>query len=180
MDERRIEKIEVVVREHLDADTLEKAKAHGAKPKGSTVGVKICVDGEQYGTYMCFTKPTLSASMVAKSINKQFGALLKKVEESYAEETDSTYRKVPDGAIVLTREELDALNEYNERIKRETVAAIFSDVTNLLRGKYSIFTEWAGLAADKGERDMYIYGRGVCEHLLIDLQKIERKHTKCD
>lgn len=28
------------------------------------------------------------------------------------------YRKIPEGAIILTRAEIDALNEYSERIKK--------------------------------------------------------------
>jgi hypothetical protein len=81
MAEVKVEKIEVIVREHLDDDPFEKAlaKAHGAKPKGSTVGVKVSVGGEWWGTYVCFAESTLSASEVAKSINEQFESLLKEV-----------------------------------------------------------------------------------------------------
>lgn len=81
MAEVKIDKIEVIVREHLDNDPFEQgiAKAHGGKPKGSTVGVKLSVGGKMFGTYVCFAQSTLSASEVAESINEQFVSLLKEV-----------------------------------------------------------------------------------------------------
>lgn len=84
MAEVKIEKIEVIVREHLDNDPFEKAiaAAQGAKPKGATVGVKLFVGGELYGTYKCFTQSTLSASEVVESINEQFKEVLKEVEQN--------------------------------------------------------------------------------------------------
>lgn len=84
MAEVKIEKIEVIVREHLDDDPIEKAiaEAQGAKPKGATVGVKLVVGGKLYGTYMCFTQSTLSASEVVESINEQFKEVLKEVEQN--------------------------------------------------------------------------------------------------
>lgn len=83
MAERRIEKIRVFVREHLDEDPFEQmlGKSMGTSPKGSTVGVKISAGGEEYGTFMCFTKPTLSASEVTEAINELFESTLKEVEE---------------------------------------------------------------------------------------------------
>lgn len=81
MAEVKVEKIKVIVREHLDTDLIEiaTALAFGEKPKGSTVGVKISVGGEWYGTYVCFAQSTLSASEVEESVNEQFESLLKEV-----------------------------------------------------------------------------------------------------
>lgn len=80
----KLERITVIVREHLDDDPFEKAiaEANGVKPKGSTVGVKISFGGEQYGTYACFKQSTLSASEVAECINGQFETLLKGLEKT--------------------------------------------------------------------------------------------------
>lgn len=80
----KIEKINIIVREHLDDDPFEKAiaEANGGKPKGSTVGVKISAGGEQYGTYVCCKQSTLSASEVAELINEQFETLLKGLEKT--------------------------------------------------------------------------------------------------
>lgn len=87
MSEKKIERIRVIVREHLDNDPFEKAiaEAHGAKPKGSTVGVKISAGGKLYGTYMCFTQPTLSASDVAETVNELFELALKEMLEGKEE-----------------------------------------------------------------------------------------------
>lgn len=84
MSEKKIERIRVIVREHLDDDPFEKAiaEAHGAKPKGSTVGVKISAGGKLYGNYICFTQPTLSASEVADTVNELFESTLKEMLES--------------------------------------------------------------------------------------------------
>lgn len=80
----KIEKIEVFVREQLDNDPFEKAiaDAYGAKPKGSTVGVKFSVGGKLYGDYMCFAQSTLSVPDVVESINELFEFLLKEVKKN--------------------------------------------------------------------------------------------------
>ena len=38
------------------------------------------------------------------------------------------YRKVPEGAMILTRAELDALNKYQERLKGEDAREIFEEI----------------------------------------------------
>jgi hypothetical protein len=93
----KLERITVIVREHLDDDPFEKAiaEANGAKPKGSTVGVKISVGGEQYGTYVCCKQSTLSASEVAECINGQFETLLKGLEKQ--ETTDQIAKEMLEG-----------------------------------------------------------------------------------
>lgn len=79
----KIERIRVIIREHLDDDPFEKAIAdvHDAKPKGSTVGVKMTTRDNVYGTYMCFKQPTLSAIEVAEALNELFEILLKEKSE---------------------------------------------------------------------------------------------------
>jgi hypothetical protein len=84
MAEVKIEKIEVIVREHLDDDPFEKmiANSQGTVLKGSTVGVKVSIGGKQYGNYMCYTSSTLSASEVADCLNGLFESVLKEVEKN--------------------------------------------------------------------------------------------------
>lgn len=84
MAEVKIEEIKVIVREHLDNDPFEQAiaKAHGASPKGATVGVKIFASGKFYGDYMVFKESTVSASEVAESLNALFESVLKEVEKN--------------------------------------------------------------------------------------------------
>jgi hypothetical protein len=84
MAEKRVEKISVIVNEHLDDNPFEKAiaSAYDITPKGSTVGVKIYSGGEVYGNYMCFKESTLSASCVAKCVNELLEDLLREVEDN--------------------------------------------------------------------------------------------------
>ena len=85
---------------------------------------------------------------------------------------------LPEGAIVLTRAEMDALNEYSEKVKRETVKAIFSDIEELLRARYRLEGEKARLTDSSDDRKKHYYGESLCTSLIIDLQKIEKKYTE--
>ena len=79
-----IESIEVVVRERLNDDPFEStvALAQGSTVvKGSTVGVKVSINGNLYGCYKCFTSPTLSTSEVVENINELFENMLKEIKE---------------------------------------------------------------------------------------------------
>lgn len=84
MAEVKIEKIEVIVREHLENDPFEQciAKAHGCKPRGATVGVKIFAGGRFYGDYVSFKQSTLTASEVADCLNGLLESVLKEVQEN--------------------------------------------------------------------------------------------------
>lgn len=77
--------------------------------------------------------------------------------------------------VTLTRSEIDALNAYAEKIRRETVKAIFGEVKELLEARYRIEDKWASMCENAEDRGDFLYGRGLCEKLIIDLQKIERK-----
>ena len=84
MAEVKIEEIKVIVRENLESDPFEQgiAKAHGVKPRGATVGVKIFAGGKFYGDYVSFKQSTLSASDVTESVNELFKNVLKEVEKN--------------------------------------------------------------------------------------------------
>ncbi len=101
----------------------------------------------------------------------------KQIEEMESNSYNECYRKVPDGAIILTRAEMDALNEYAEKVRRETTKAIFADVAELLEARSRIEGDWASLCKDTEERRKFQYGSGVCASLLVDLQRIERKYN---
>lgn len=70
--------------------------------------------------------------------------------------------------IELTRAEIDTLNQYAEKVRRETIEAIFADFTELLQARYKL----------EDQRRRHLYGTELCEILLIDLQKIERKYME--
>lgn len=77
--------------------------------------------------------------------------------------------------IELTRAEIDALNKYAEKVRLETIKAIFGDVEELLRLRYRFEDMRSSICEDEYDRCRHFYGRNVCESLLTDLQKIERK-----
>lgn len=67
-------------------------------------------------------------------------------------------RLIPKGAVIVTPKEREALNAHSEKVRSETIRAIFADVEALL-----------------------IVGMRVgssCETLLADLKKIERKYKE--
>lgn len=67
-------------------------------------------------------------------------------------------RLIPEGSVVVTPKELEALNEHSKKVRYEMVATIFHDVEELLI---------AGMRVNSS-----------CETLLADLQKIERKYKE--
>lgn len=79
--------------------------------------------------------------------------------------------------ITLTRAELDALNTYADKVRRETVKAIFTDIGELIRARYKREDDWANFCDDQENRRLFFYARNICECLLIDLMKLERKYT---
>ena len=85
---------------------------------------------------------------------------------------------LPEGAVVVTKAELEALNTYSEKVRRETVKAAFDACKNLLEARCKIEANRASQCENADDRGNYLYGRGLCEMLLIDLQKIERKYEE--
>ena len=57
---------------------------------------------------------------------------------------NANYRQIPEGAIVLTRAEIDALTQYNEKVKRQYAREIFAEFGKLTctnEEDYRIFAE---------------------------------------
>lgn len=79
--------------------------------------------------------------------------------------------------VILTRAEIDALIKHEQKLSREKIKAIFSDVKELLELRYRFEDKRSGICEDENDRSRHFYGRNVCECLLIDLQQIERKYT---
>lgn len=80
--------------------------------------------------------------------------------------------------VTLTRAEIEALNAYAEKVRRETVKAIFKDVKNMLHARYRMEDHLIGLSTEIQDRIRYLHGRDMCETLLIDLKKIEGKYEE--
>lgn len=79
---------------------------------------------------------------------------------------------LPPGAIILTKKEREALDEYSEKLKRETIEAIFGDVEELLQ--MALKTE---IIKAKHSYE-HKYSKCLCQDLISDLKKIERKYKE--
>lgn len=84
---------------------------------------------------------------------------------------------IPKGTVVVTQKEIDALNAYADKVRRETIKAIFAEVETMLHTRHRIEETWGNMCEDRDDRGKYLYGAGICEKLIYDLQKIERKYT---
>lgn len=79
--------------------------------------------------------------------------------------------------VTLTRSEIDALNAYADKVRRENIKAIFAEVETMLHTRHRIEETWGNMCEDRDDRGKYLYGAGICEKLIYNLQKIERKYT---
>lgn len=79
--------------------------------------------------------------------------------------------------VTLTRAEIDALNTYADKVRRETVKAIFTDIGELIRVRHKREDDRANFCKDQEDRRLFFYARNICECLLIDLMKLERKYN---
>lgn len=84
------------------------------------------------------------------------------------------FYKIPEGSVVISRAELDALTKYAKKTKAELVSAIFNDVEELLQ--MAIKTE--GNKALFGDIVKHKYAKRLCQTLVADLRKIERKYRE--
>ena len=66
-----------------------------------------------------------------------------------------TWVMLPEGAVIVTKKERQALNAHQEKVRRETIEAIFDCVWELITG--------------------WIKFGGSIETLLTDFEKIRRK-----
>lgn len=77
--------------------------------------------------------------------------------------------------VRLTRAEIDSLTEYAEKVRAELISSIFTDVEELLQG--AIKSE--GIKADfKPNTGTHHYAKRLCQMLVADLRKIERKYKE--
>ena len=66
-----------------------------------------------------------------------------------------TWVMLPEGAVIVTKKEREALNAHQEKVRKETIEAIFDCVWELITG--------------------WIKFGGSIETLLTDFEKIRRK-----
>ena len=79
--------------------------------------------------------------------------------------------------VELTRAEIDALNEYAKKVRKETIEAVIGDVKTAILKRYVFEDQKGGLSADEYDRCRHLYGRNVCEGLLIEVEKIKGRYS---
>ena len=77
--------------------------------------------------------------------------------------------------VTLTKQEIDALNNYAEKNREALISAIFTDVEELLQAAIKNEGAKAVVAPNVAA---YPYARELCETLVADLRKIERKYKE--
>ena len=77
--------------------------------------------------------------------------------------------------IELTRAEREALDKYYTERKKDLLGEVFSAVDELLEARYRIEDNWVAMCDQEWERNRFIYGRNVCEKLIIDLKKLRER-----
>lgn len=78
---------------------------------------------------------------------------------------------LPEGAVVVTKAEIEAMNTYSDKLRHEHMKAAFDAVEELLR--MAIKTECS--KAKYGDSHTHNYAKHLCHDLLEDMRKIERK-----
>ena len=79
--------------------------------------------------------------------------------------------------VELTRAEIDALNEYAKKVRKETIEAVLADVKAAIIKRHGFEDQKGGLSEDEYDRCRHLYGRNVCEGVLLDVMKIERRYS---
>lgn len=98
------------------------------------------------------------------------------IEDRYAEIADYLINNgvtiLPEGAIILTRAEIEAMNTYSDKLRCEHITAAFDAVEELMQ--MAIKTE-CGKEAKCDDSHTHNYAKHLCQDLVEDMKKIERK-----
>ena len=79
---------------------------------------------------------------------------------------------LPEGAVVVTKAEMEALNTYSNNLKREHIKEALNMVEELLQ--MAIKTE--EIKARIGDLHTHNYAKRLCQDILEDMRKIEREN----
>ena len=85
---------------------------------------------------------------------------------------------LPEGAVIVTKKEREALNAHQEKMRTESIEAIFTDVEELLMTSMKVEKKIQRSTDSLSQVALHRYGELLCETLLSDLQKIKRKHIE--
>ena len=97
------------------------------------------------------------------------------IEDRYAEIADYLIDKgvtiLPEGSLILTRAEIEAMNTYSDKLRREHIQVAFDTVEELMQ--MAIKTECSKAKYD--DSHTHNYAKHLCQDLVEDMRKIERK-----
>ena len=79
---------------------------------------------------------------------------------------------LPEGAVVVTKAEIEAMNTYSEKLKHEHIKSAFDAVEELMQ--MAIKTE-CSKEAKCDDSHTHNYAKHLCQDLVEDMKKIERK-----
>jgi hypothetical protein len=79
--------------------------------------------------------------------------------------------------VVLTRQEVDFLDKYSRQVRKWHIKQVIEEVRAMLDKRYQIEDTWASMCKDADERGQFLYGRKLCEKLMIELGEIERRYN---
>ena len=78
---------------------------------------------------------------------------------------------LPEGAVVVTKKEIEAMNTYSKKLKHEHIKSALEAVEELLQ--MAIKTECS--KAKYGDSHTHNYAKHLCQDLVEDMRIIERK-----
>ena len=78
---------------------------------------------------------------------------------------------LPEGAVIVTKAEIEAMNTYSEKLRHEHIESALDAVEELLR--MAIKTECS--KAKYGDSHTHNYAKHLCQDLVDDIRRIERK-----
>ena len=97
------------------------------------------------------------------------------IEDRYAEIADYLINNgvtiLPEGAITLTRAEIEAMNTYSDKLRREHIQTALDAVEELMQ--MTIKNECSKAKCD--DSHTHNYAKHLCQDLVEDMKKIERK-----
>lgn len=113
---------------------------------------------------------------------KETEAIPQTIDDRYGQIADYLIENdlvaLPRNSFVLTKAEVEALTQYDKNLTSALIERIFLSAEELLQYSYRLEDKMASACSCSDERGKHLYGRGLCERLLIDLVAIKRKYAE--
>ena len=85
---------------------------------------------------------------------------------------------LPEDAITVTRKEINALNDYAKKVKREAIKKAFDAVEELIEIDKRLEHSRAEMSQNRIGEQKHKYAECLCVTLLMDMQMIEDKYME--